>query len=115
MTRPGDEVGEGAGGRSRLRALHADREHVIDVLKAAFVHGRLDRDEFDCRVDRALGARTSAELAAVTAGLSPGQLSAQPPKPTRAQKIANVIRVRGSEPESGAEFGLVQGWMWLRG
>jgi hypothetical protein len=34
MARPGDEI---AAGRSRLRASAADREQVIDVLKAAFV------------------------------------------------------------------------------
>ena len=37
MAGPGDEIAAGAGGRSYLRASHADREQVIDVLKAAFV------------------------------------------------------------------------------
>jgi hypothetical protein len=32
---------------------HADREHVIDMLKAAFVHGRVTKDEFDARVGQA--------------------------------------------------------------
>ena len=32
-----------------LRASHADREQVIGTLKAAFVHGRLARDEFGLR------------------------------------------------------------------
>jgi Domain of unknown function (DUF1707) len=50
MARPGDEMAPGAGGRSRLRAAHADREQVIEVLKAAFVRGRLTKDEFDARV-----------------------------------------------------------------
>jgi Domain of unknown function (DUF1707) len=40
---------------------------VIDVLKAAFVQGRLTRDEFDARVGRAFTSRTYADLAAVTA------------------------------------------------
>jgi DUF1707 SHOCT-like domain len=48
----------GAGGRSYLRASHADREQVIDVLKAAFVQGRLAKDEFDLRVGRVLASRT---------------------------------------------------------
>jgi hypothetical protein len=47
---PGNEIASGAGGQSRLRASHADREQVIEVLKTAFVQGRLDRDEFDLRV-----------------------------------------------------------------
>ena len=45
----------------------SDLEQVIDVLKAAFVQGRLTRDEFDARVGRAFTSRTYADLAAVTA------------------------------------------------
>ena len=52
--------------RSELRASHADRERVIEVLKEAFVQGRLAKDEFDLRVGHAFAARTYAELAAVT-------------------------------------------------
>lgn len=52
--------------RSRLRASHADREQVIGLLKAAFVHGRLTKEEFDGRVDRAFAARTYAELTGLT-------------------------------------------------
>ena len=52
--------------RNRLRASHADREQVIGLLKAAFVHGRLTKEEFDGRVDRALAARTYAELTRLT-------------------------------------------------
>jgi hypothetical protein len=43
---PGDELGAG---RGHLRASHADREHVIGTLKAAFVQGMLTKDEFDLR------------------------------------------------------------------
>jgi hypothetical protein len=32
-------------GHDKLRASHADREQVINVLKAAFVAGRLTKDE----------------------------------------------------------------------
>jgi len=55
--------------RTRLRASHADREQVIGLLQAAFVQGRLTRDEFGGRVDRALAARTYAELAWLTEDL----------------------------------------------
>jgi hypothetical protein len=34
----------------RLRGSHADREQAAEVLKAAFVQGRLAKDEFDLRV-----------------------------------------------------------------
>jgi hypothetical protein len=82
MAGPGDEIAPGAGGRGRLRASHADREQAIDVLKAAFVQGRLDKDEFDLRVGRALASRTHAELAALTADIPTGLTAAQrPPEP----------------------------------
>ena len=38
---PGDRGAAGAMGHGRLRASDADREQVIDTLKAAFVQGRL--------------------------------------------------------------------------
>jgi hypothetical protein len=84
MAGPGDEIAAGAGGRGRLRASHADREQAIEVLKAAFVHGRLDRDEFGLRVGRALASRTYADLAALTADIPPARLTrARPPEPAR--------------------------------
>lgn len=46
MTGPQDRA---AAGGDRLRAGHADREQVIEALKAAFVHGRLTKAEFDTR------------------------------------------------------------------
>ena len=64
----GSEPGAAAG-RGHLRAGHVDREQVIDVLKAAFVAGRLTKDEFDVRAGQALTARTYADLAALTADL----------------------------------------------
>jgi hypothetical protein len=39
------------------------------VLKAAFVQGRLDKDELDARVGQALASQTYAELAALTADI----------------------------------------------
>ena len=51
---PEDHMAVAAAGSSRLRASHADREHVIDMLKAAFVHGRVTKDEFDARVGQDL-------------------------------------------------------------
>ena len=70
-----------------LRASHADRDQVISLLKAAFVQGRLDRDEFDARIGQALASRTCPELAAATAGI-PAGLTAAPPRrpPARARR-----------------------------
>jgi hypothetical protein len=58
-----------AGERGRLRTSRADREQAIDTLKAAFVQGRLTKDEFDLRVGRALASRTYADLAALIADI----------------------------------------------
>ena len=71
-TGPGDETAAGGPGRGHFRASHADREQVIATLRAAFVQGRLTRDEFDLRVGRALRARTYAELGVLTADLPAG-------------------------------------------
>ena len=87
MTRgSGDQTGAGTAGLGRLRASHADREHVIGVLKAGFVQGLLTKDEFDARVAQTFTSRTYAELAAVTADIPTGLIGTQPPrKPARAR------------------------------
>jgi hypothetical protein len=74
-----------AGGPGYLRASHADREQVIDTVKAAFARGQLTAGELDARVGQALTARTYAELTAVTVGIPAGSNLARPPKPARAQ------------------------------
>jgi DUF1707 SHOCT-like domain len=83
---PEDRTAVAAAGGSRLRASHADREYVIDMLKAAFVDGRVTKDEFDARVGQAFASRTYAELAAVTADIPARQIADQSPShPARAQ------------------------------
>ena len=52
-----------------LRASDADRDRVIEVLRAAVADGRLDPAEFDQRLDAALAARTIDALAPLTADL----------------------------------------------
>jgi uncharacterized protein DUF1707 len=42
-TGPGHEKALGAAGLGHLRASHADREQIIETLKAAFVQGRLTK------------------------------------------------------------------------
>lgn len=73
-------------GRGHLRACHADRERVTGTLKAAFVQGRLGKDELITRVGQALTARTYADLAALTADLPAGLVAAElPHQPARAR------------------------------
>jgi hypothetical protein len=66
-----------------LRVSHADREQAVDVLKVAFVQGRLPKEEFDTRVGHAFAARTGAELAILTADIPPGPPPSKPAKPVR--------------------------------
>ena len=79
MAGPGEEMAAGAG-RGRLRASRADREHVIETLKAAFVQGLLGKDEFEARVGQTLTARTYAELATLTACIPAGLAEGLPPR-----------------------------------
>ena len=84
--KPGGDMTAATAGRGRLRASHADREHVLDVLKAAFVQGRLTKDEFDIRVGQTFASRTYADLAALIADIPAGLIGAQPlRKPAPAQ------------------------------
>ena len=79
MAGPGDQTAAAPAGRSHLRASHADREQVIETLKAAFVQGRLAKDEFDLRVSKTFGSRTYAEIATLTADLPAGLIRTSPP------------------------------------
>ena len=87
---PSDQGPADAAARGDLRASHADREHVINVLKAAFVQGRLTKDELHARVDHTFSSRTYAELAAITADLPTGLAG---PEPAR-----NPARDEGERP-----------------
>ena len=83
---PGNQSAPDAVGHSFLRASHADREHVVDVLKAAFVQGMLIKAELDVRVGQAFTSRTHGDLAAITADLPAGLIGEQQPrKPAPAQ------------------------------
>src|SRR5579871_3225926 len=55
-----------------MLAAAADRERTMDVLKAAFMEGRLTKSEFDERSARVLTARTYGDLNAVVADLPAG-------------------------------------------
>jgi DUF1707 SHOCT-like domain len=80
-----------------LRASDADRDRVIDVLRAAVGDGRLDPAEFDERLDAALAARTIDALAPLTADLiaapsSRGALTL-PLAETPAEPAADLITI----------------------
>ena|SRR5690349_4500312 len=67
-----------------MLASDADREHVVEILTAAFVQGRLTIDELRLRVGHALASRTYAELAVMIADIPAPPLKAPPaPRPVR--------------------------------
>ncbi len=119
---PGDQGAADAAARAYLRASHADREHVIDVLKAAFVQGRLTKAELDARAGQAFAARTYADLDALTADVPAGLADAvltgrtaraptRPPMGNAAKAgicvvIAVAVAVVVSIPTGGAALAL---------
>ena len=52
-----------------LRASHADRDRVVDMLRIGGGDGRLSAEELETRLESALSARTLGELARLTADL----------------------------------------------
>ena len=113
VTGPGDELAAAAAGRGYLRVSHADREQVIDALKAAFVRGMLAKDEFDLRVSQAFASRTYAELAVVTADIPAEPAAAQPPRPARAQGGQPVLRPGQVMAAATALYAGVQAFVFL--
>jgi len=81
-----------------LRASDADRDRVLELLRAAVADGRLDRAEFDERVDAALAARTIDALTPLTTDLiaAPGRAGALtlPLAGTPAEPAAEVVTIR---------------------
>ncbi|MGW7406700.1 DUF1707 SHOCT-like domain-containing protein [Streptomyces sp. NPDC054833] len=67
-----------------VRASHADRDRVVDVLTVAAGDGRLTAEELDERVEAALSARTLGELAALTTDL---------PKADEPAPVKDVVRI----------------------
>ena len=63
-----------------IRASDAEREHTVALLQDGFTDGRLTQAELEERVAAAYAARTTAELAELTADLPTPE---SPPRPDR--------------------------------
>ncbi|MFG3719748.1 DUF1707 domain-containing protein [Streptomyces massasporeus] len=89
-----------AGGAPGVRASHAGRERVVDVLRVAAGDGRLTLQELEKRLETALSARTVGELAVLTADLPAvaGQASGE---------VEDVVRIR----QEGASTRRGDGWV----
>jgi Domain of unknown function (DUF1707) len=88
--------GSGKGG---LRASHADRDQMVELLRVAAGDGRLSPEELDERLELALNARTYDELAALVtdlpaAGTAISPVTAMPPTASAAPK--DLIRLHCS-------------------
>ena len=57
------------GERAKMRACDADRDRVVEHLNVAYSEGRLSKDEYDGRLERAFSARTYADLDQIVADL----------------------------------------------
>jgi len=116
MADPWTHKAAGTGGHGRLRASHADREQVIDLLKTAFVHGRLGKDEFDARVDQALGSRTYAELSAVAADIPAAPIAAPPTAaPPLAKPARKLARPSMNKAVTGGACVIIAGHIGMLG
>ena len=90
----------GPGASPGVRASDADRDRVVDVLRAAAGDGRLTADEFDERLEAALSSRTLGELGVLTADLAggPGRSGAAT---TQAQDVIRIDQRGGSVRRCG--------------
>jgi hypothetical protein len=85
-------------GSPALRASDADRDRVVELLRAAVADGRLDPAEFDERLDLALSARTIGALAPLTSDLIAGAGSggglALPLAGRPAEPVADLLTIK---------------------
>jgi Domain of unknown function (DUF1707)/Domain of unknown function (DUF4190) len=76
-------------GTSHLRASDADRERAVDLLRTAFVEGRLTNEEYDERVAQAYSARTYGDLTSLIADLP----ASPQPAPPAVRRSTNSLAV----------------------
>jgi len=86
-----------SGEREKLRAADSDRDRVAEWLGTAYSEGRLTKDEYDGRLDRAFSARTYADLDQLVADLPaarppavPGTTAVTPAARTNALAMASL-------------------------
>jgi Domain of unknown function (DUF1707) len=85
---------EGAGkGQDHVRASDSERQATADRLKDDYAAGRLDIDEFDERMQRALGARTRRDLADLLADLPASGPTTPPPAANAGPNILPMLVV----------------------
>jgi hypothetical protein len=93
---PSGERSGRPGSSADVRASHADRDRVVEVLRIAAGDGLLRAEELDERLEAALSARTLGELAGLTADLPPVSASAG----VTVAEVKDVVRIE--QVHSGA-------------
>jgi len=73
--------GWASNGRGQMRAADVDRDRAVSFLTTGFTEGRLTKDEYDERVERALHARTYADLDMIVTDLPGARTVGSPPVP----------------------------------
>jgi hypothetical protein len=93
----------------QLRASHADRDQVVELLRVAAGDGRLSAEELDDRLERALTARTYAELAALTADLpaTPGAVVVPPGAGAVSATAKDLVRINVKGSSASRDGGWV--------
>src|SRR5215831_19775698 len=71
-----------------VRVSHAERTEVTDGLSKHYADGRLDEEEFNERLDRAMKAKTRADLDGLFNDL-PGE---EPPRPPAGPPAPPMVR-----------------------
>ena len=84
--------GSAGSANPQMRISDADRAEVADRLSKHYSDGRLDQAEFNERLDRAMNAKTQADLNGLFADL-PGT-----DEPDKAAKAAKVVRQPDRRP-----------------
>ncbi|MFF3441207.1 DUF1707 and DUF4870 domain-containing protein [Streptosporangium sp. NPDC002721] len=90
-------------GHAGLRVSNQDRERVVEHVQAAYAEGRLDKIEFDDRLERAMTARVHGDLVPIMQelyGTHPVRPLPYPPVMGRAQAACGRPGTRG---DTGAE------------
>jgi hypothetical protein len=82
---PGGEIA-----RSELRASHADRDRVVELLRVSAGDGRLTAEELDERLEQAMTARTYGELARLVADLPASGSAGSPAAAPQAKEVARI-------------------------
>jgi len=102
-------------GASDLRVSDAERQATAEQLKSHFAAGRLDLDEYEERLQRALGAKTRHDLDHLVRDLPPSATASAKParaRPTFLPLLIAIALVVGVATTIGFAHGFFFPW-WI--